>query len=503
MLSALLAAGMAGAVVAEIAEGDPAVVRRIPNGAVRVEVTSATMSRPIPAGYIGLSIEVWSSLAYSGTNPAAPNPTFIRLVRALNPGGAPVIRFGGDTTDWSWWPTKGVAKPAGIRYTLTPRWLAVTRASAQAMGARLILGINFEADNPAIARAEARAFVKGIGRGLISGFELGNEPELYGVLGWYTAPHGTRVLGRPRSYDYRSFLRDYAAIASALPRGVPLVGPASGAPQWLAGLKQYLQANRRTRIVTFHRYPLHRCFTPRGSPTYPTIPNLLGIDASNGPAASLATGVAVAHAHGLPFRSDELNSVSCGGAWGVSNTFASALWALDTLFHMAQVGVDGVNIHTFAKARYEPFAFSRSGHGWMAQVKPMYYGLLMFARAAPPGSRLLRTYAPLSAGAPLRIWATRGSKGTVRIVLINDSPNRAVTLAIRPSTGAGAATLERLLAPHLRSTQDVSLAGQSFGSVTTTGMLAGTSVTASLVPVQNRYVVRLPAASAALLTVGR
>jgi hypothetical protein len=502
MFSGLLAAGAVVAVVAVIAQGDPAAVRTIPKDALRVEVTGTATSRPIPAGYVGFSIEVWSSLAYSGTDPAAPNPTFIRLVQALNPGGAPVIRFGGDTTDWSWWPANGVAKPAGIRYTITPRWLAVTRASAQAMGARLILGINFEADNPAIAGAEARAFLTGIGQGLIAGFELGNEPELYGALGWYTAPDGTSVLGRPRSYDFRAFLSDYAAVASALPRGVPLIGPASGAPQWLAGLNQYLQANPRTRIVTFHRYPLHRCFTPRGSPTYPTIPNLLSIDASNGPAASLAAGVAVAHAHGLPFRSDELNSVSCGGAWGVSNTFASALWVLDTLFHMAQVGVDGVNIHTFARARYEPFAFSRSGHRWRAQVKPMYYGLLMFARAAPPGSRLLRTYAPRSAGDWLRIWATRGTRGTVRVVMINDSRNRSVTLAIRQPEGGGTATLERLLAPRLRATRDVSLAGQSFGSGTTTGILGGTPVTAGLDPVQNRYVVRLPPGSAALLTVG-
>jgi hypothetical protein len=503
IFSGVLVAVASVAALAVFADKDRADVRTIPRGALRVEVGGSPISRPIPAGYVGFSIEYWSSLAYSGANPAAPNPTLIRLVEALDPGSSPIIRFGGDTTDWTWWPTPGVAKPAGIRYTLTPRWLAVTRASARAMGARLILGINFEADSQAIASAEAHAFLNGIGRDLIAGFELGNEPEVYGTIGWYSNSAGVPVFGRPASYDLGSFLRDYAAIASALPRGVPLVGPASGASQWLAELNQFLRANRRVRTVTFHRYPLHRCYTPRSSPTYPTIPNLLAPAASIGPAASLASAVVVAHAHGLPFRADELNSVSCGGAWGVSNTFASALWVLDTLFHMAQVGVDGVNIHTFARARYEPFAFKHTRHGWQAQVRPMYYGLLMFARAAPPGARLLPTYAPPSAGGAQRMWATRGTDGTFRVVLINVSRKRALTLAIRPPAPGRDGTLERLLAPRLGATRGVTLAGQGFGPVTATGTLSGVPAIGTIEPIQNRYVVTVPPASAALITIPR
>ena len=58
------------------------------------------------------------------------------------------------------------------------------RSGAQpplALGAHLILGINLEANQATVARAEARAFLKGIGRSLITGFELGNEPEVYGT----------------------------------------------------------------------------------------------------------------------------------------------------------------------------------------------------------------------------------------------------------------------------------------------------------------------------------
>ena len=468
---------------------------------MRVEVTGVPTSQPVRPGFVGFSIEYWASLAYFGFHPAAPNPTFIALVRGLTSGASPVIRFGGDTTDWTWWPTPGVARPGGVHYALNPRWLAVTRATAMAMGARLILGINFEADSTAIARTEALALLHGIGRGLIAGFELGNEPEVYGTIGWYTNSSGVSVFGRRADYGFRSFLSDYSSIASVMPRGVPLVGPASGASQWLDGLNQYLDANPRVRIVTFHRYPLHRCSTSRTSPTYPTIPNLLSLDAAIGPAASLAAAVAVAHAHGLQFRADELNSVSCGGARGVSNTFAAALWSLDTLFHMAQVGVDGVNVHTFANALYAPFAFFHSHGAWEAHVTPMYYGLLMFTRAAPPGSRLLRTYAPAGNGNTLRVWATRGVKGTVRVVLINDSPTHAVTVALQPPTASSSGTLERLVAPRLSATNGVTIAGQSFGAATPTGVLPGAPSTVSLEPIQHRYVVTVAPGSVAMLSV--
>ena len=97
--------------------------------------------------------------------------------------------------------------------------------------------------------------------------------------------------------------------------------------------------------------------------------------------------MSVAHAHSLPFRLTEINSASCQGARRASrDTFASALWALDTLFNLASVGVDGVNFHMLPGSDYELFTVSHTASGaWQAFVHPEYYGLLMFAQAFPPG----------------------------------------------------------------------------------------------------------------------
>jgi hypothetical protein len=492
------------AVVADLlVQGGAGAQPTIPASAIRVDIGNRPVSRPVPGGFIGLSIEYRSALSYFGTDPARPDPVFIALVRNLTPGQSAVLRFGGDTTDWTWWSTPGVQRPAGIRYTLGPQWVNATAGMARALDARLILGINFESDSSAIARTEADALVSGIGRRYIAGLELGNEPEVYGTLGWYATRAGVSVPGRPPSYDFARYLSDYARVLRALPPGVPIAGPASGAPQWLAGVSEYLAADPRVRLVTFHRYPLHRCFTPVSSPDYPSIANLLSAAAASGPAESLQSAVLAAHARGVPFRVDELNSVSCGGARGVSDSFASALWVLDTLFNMARVGVDGVNIHTFQKAIYEPFALRRSDGRWQARVRPLYYGLLMFARAAPPGSRLLTASAAPAGRVPetLRMWATRAPSGRVSVALINDSRRRSVTVAVDAPTAAARAAGIRLRAPRASAGTQITLGGQSFGAATTTGQLAGTPRAFTLTAVQHRFVVRLPPVSATLVTV--
>ena len=319
----------------------------------------------LPSGFLGLSMQYKAFEQYAGTNPKSVNPAFLNLIRDIAPDQSPVLRFGGDSTDWTWWPVPGMRTPGGIRYSLGPQWVDVVRATARALGARLILGINLETDSKAIAKTEALSLLHGLGRSLIAGFELGNEPELYRSGTWYTTARGVAVRGRHGRYPVAAYVPDFERISAVLPGSVPLVGPASGAPKWVAAVMPFVASNPRVRLITFHVYPLDRCFTKRSSPHYPTIPNLLSPAAAQWPVTFLAQAISSARALRLPLRVDELNSVSCKGANGVSNTFASALWAVEALFELAQDGVEGVNIHTLAGAMYQPFTSHRSARaGW-------------------------------------------------------------------------------------------------------------------------------------------
>jgi Glycosyl hydrolase family 79 C-terminal beta domain len=466
--------------------------------ATPVAVDPSAPGPPIPAGFVGLSIEYPALEAYAGSDPSSLDPVFEQLVRNLAPGQAPVLRIGGNSADRTWWPVAGVGRPPGVSFDLTRQWLEVTRSLAQKLGAHMILGVNLEQDSPPVAAAEARALIDGVGRGSVRALELGNEPDLYPAFPWYRA-RGHAILGRPKSYDEAAFSRDFAGFTGALPN-VPLAGPSLSGTMWTRDLGQFLAAEPKLGLVTLHRYPLQVCLTPPTSARYPTIARLLSPATSTELAESFAPYVALARAHGLSLRVDELNTVSCGADPTVSKSFASALWALNTLFGLANVGVSGVNVHTFPGAGYELFKINGQSGRWRADVSPEYYGMLMFAQATPPGSRLLHVG---DAGIPgVTVWATRAADGTVRVVLTNEgsSPRK---LAVGIPGNFDGATLTRLTAPSAGSRSGVTLGGQSFGSQTTTGVLAGPAQHEPVSGDGGRYVVDLPGVSAAMLVLSR
>jgi hypothetical protein len=487
----VIAALMALAVAPSVS---PASATSPPDSTLYATVGTTPTGQAIAPGFVGTSMEFQAVHAYTGNNPKAINPVLVALVKGLAPGQQPVLRIGGDSTDVSWWPIRGVIPPGGVTYTLNRDWLETTRALVQQLDAKLIIGVNLAAGRPAFAAAEARAFLTGIGRRYIEAMEIGNEPDLYGQFVWYHAPDGKNFLARPKNYSFSDFSTQFAHWESAL-SSVPVAGPALAELTWLGDLGKFVSAAPGLSLVTVHRYPLRGCVKDKTSPLYASIPNLLEDSSSQGLAAEVAPYVSAVHARGLQLRVDEMNSVACSGIKGVSNTFASALWALDTLFNMASVGVDGVNFHTLPRAGYELFTFKRVKGKWEAFVHPEYYGMLMFGQAAPPGSKLLPTTAP---SGPVKVWATRSSNGQIHVVVINKSLTTGENVQVTVP-GASTASVEWLRAPSASATSGVSLGGETFGNESSTGTL-GAMQDGQLQSFLGAYTIDVPPASAVMLT---
>ena len=471
-------------------------------GAAHADVLSATVGatptgQPIAPGFVGVSFEYRALHLYTGRDPRAVDPALLGLLSGLAPGQSPVIRIGGDSTDGSWWPIRGTIPQGGIYYPITPGWLRTTQALAADLNAKLILGINLAAGRPAIAAAEGRALTAGIGRRYIDALEIGNEPDLYKVFPWYRDRRGHVYRARGRGYDLSAYTKQFTQWSHALPN-LPLAGPATSGPSWMGGLGRFISAEPRLKLVTYHRYPLRACTTNPSDPSYPSIPHLLANSSSAGLAAPLAAYAKIAHAHQLPFRIAEMNSASCEGAKGVSDTFAAALWALDTMFNFAAVGVDGVNVHMLPGSDYELFTVSQTSTGaWQAFVHPEYYGLLMFAQAFPTGAQLLPVSAPAG---PTKVWATQGPDGTVRVTAINQDTTAEHDVAVQIPGATATGSLEALQAPSIAATDGVSLGGQTFGAETTTGTLPAPATT-PVAPSASTYTMTVPAGSAAMLTI--
>jgi len=261
----------------------------------------------------------------------------------------------------------------------------------------------------------------------------------------------------------------------------------------------FLKPGGRVTTLTTHEYGVNNCVKDHSSERYPTVPNLLRLRASRDLLTGKAPYVALVHRRGGSYRIDEMGAVTCTGHAGVSNSMATALWAVDALFDVARQGIDGVNLHTDYTRINRLFALGLSDGVWRATVQPIYYGALLFAHADPAGSRLLGVQG--GATATLRVWASRGRDRLVRITLINDSLGAGATVRLHLPAGIRSAhgTIERLQAPGgAYATHGVTLGGQSFGT-TTTGSLPPPHLEAVRVR-GGTLTVQLPKGSAALVT---
>jgi hypothetical protein len=474
-----------------------------------VTVGGAPVTRPLPSSFVGLAF-TYSALA-RWLSPIGPvDPALVGLIRGLTPSGRPSLRIGGESADRSWWPIKGYRRPIGITYDLGPAWTLRARRLAQTTDARLLLGLELQADRPRIDAVEARRLLDGIGARYVQSFQIGNEPELYSSIPWYKTLHGhpiiwyskvgTPVYARPRSYGPSQFISEVAAIMRVLP-SYPIAGPETNVRSWTQALIPFVQPDGRVTTLTTHAYGVNNCVKDRSSDRYPTVANLLGLSASRNLLDGMAPYISLIHRRGGSYRIDEMGAVTCTGSPGVSNSMATALWTVDALFDAARQGVNGVNLHT-DYARINNLFSLRFRHGrWRATVRPIYYGALLFADADPAGSRLLDVQG--GATDTLRVWASRGRDHRVRITLINDSVDGAATVRLRLPAGVRSAngTIERLQAPGgAYATHGVTLGGRSFGT-TTSGILAEPQL-AVVSARRGTLTVQLPKGSAALVTLG-
>ncbi len=462
--------------------------------AATVSVSSTPDSSTMGPGFLGISTKYGSLEKFTGTNPDKINPGILNLLGDIAPGQRPVLRVGGESADFSWYSGVGGKQPAWDQYTITPNLLKVAAATAQGMHGKLIMDLNLEAADKAYTVAEARAMLKYIGASNILAMEIGNEPELYHHFAWYHTKAGARILGRPANWSLPEYRAQFASFAAGMPKGVTIAGPVSGLGVWLNQLGTFLHDEPKVGLATMHAYPLKHC----SAASHVTIPDVLANSTSDGYVNEVAPFVKTAQAYHRPIRIDEMNAITCGGTKGVSNSFATALWMMQTLFGLDKIGAGGINVNVPAgtiNAILNPVTV----HGQTEfQVQPEYYAMMMFAQAAPPGSRMLKL--GFSTPPTLESWATRESNGTIHVVLINKSSSSSATTTVRVPGAVGPGALEQLHARGLSSTGDVSLGGQTFGSQTSTGLLSGTAQRPVVTPVSGAYNVTVPAASIDMLT---
>jgi hypothetical protein len=452
---------------------------------VSIAAHRATIS--VPRSFLGISTEYWTIPVWARHLSLLGN-----VLSSITPNGPMVLRIGGSSADQTFWAPK--ESPEWV-FETSPAWLKQVRRIVNRLGVKVILDLNMVTATPQIAVRWARAAEAALPAESIIGFEIGNEGDIYSHASWQHITHGRASALLPQrmtARGYASSYRVYAAALAGVDRGIPLLGPALSEPathiSWITRL--LAGSHPGLGAVTVHRYPLSAC-SPPSARTFPTVARVLSENATAGIARTIRSSVRAATRAGLPLRLTEINSVTCGGRSGVSNTFATALWAPDALFELLNAGARSAAVHVRANAIN--MAFSLTRHGLVAN--PLLYGLAIFSRTLGPRPQLIPLHLASRPSLHLKAWAVRISPNRLHILLINKGTRPASVSLRLPITGR--ATVEQLLANSTRATTGVTLAAQHLNPH---GAWTGHRTTRMLNPVSNGYALSVRGAAATLVT---
>ncbi|MGO8932512.1 MAG: hypothetical protein ACLPLZ_10180 [Terracidiphilus sp.] len=413
---------------------------------VELNIDSATNLAKVPLDYIGLSYES-GQLAYPDFF-SPRNTALIQMFRTLSPAG--VLRLGGNLSEFTLWSETEPAAPPdagglvgpdpGHReprtFTITPHSIRNLQGFLSATGWRCIYGLNLGGGTLEQALAEGGYVARTLGGRLIA-VQFGNEPDLF--------KHRDQQ-NKPWTFDeYLTRWKMFrAAFHDKLPH-VAVAGPDTASNQtWV---KQFTDdVPKEIVLATSHYYPLG----PPANPTM-TIDRLLHPGAKFD--SSCRQALDSAKAAGLPFRMAEGNSCYNAGKPGVSDTFASALWAGDFCLQMASLGCVGVNLHGGANGYYSPIVGSiESGFG----AQPEYYGLMLAQQFA--GHNLKRTTLQAQKG-NVTAYAAGGATATRLIAVFNKDGRDAQVTITDPAVGFTRASVARLKASSIDAKDGVTFQG--------------------------------------------
>jgi hypothetical protein len=407
-------------------------------GSLPITVHPDQLGNELNPGFVGFSFGAGTVAqdSYASTD-------FGGYLRTLGHTG--VIRVGGNSGDTTFWTSSGETAPSwATGGTITPDKLQHLATIVRGAGWKVILAVNLKQPDPARAADEAKYARRIFGNSLLA-IEIGNEPSFYysSAAAYYN--------------DFESYV---AAIEQAVP-GVGITGPdaETNHSSWLGGFAALEAGHPDVTEISDHTYPASVCGTSTA-----TIPELLGTRSVQYETANAQAALSAAAQLGVPAAMTETNSVVCAGAPGVSDAFASALWALDYSLLIAQQGIvnadfmDGTNA-----AGCDPYSPLCPGTGDLT-AQPIYYGMLAtelvgtgrFAALDNPDTADVRAYA-----------VRHGHRLTVVLDDVQDpATNGATTVTLKLGSGFGSGRLTTLTTSSsagLSATTDITLGGQQVG----------------------------------------
>ena len=166
---------------------------------------------------------------------------------------------------------------------------------------------------------------------------------------------------------------------------------------------------------------------------------------------------------GIEYVIGETNSISCQGAFNISDVMASAVWAIDYVMYLSSLKVSRVHFHMGTRYRYSPWQpiFYNDTD---AHVKPLYYGSLFTAAVFAGGNKQTEVLVNETNFGAYAVYKS-GSIESIVAVNLNMwnstfNPVERPYTALKLPKGWSHAKVSRLTNPGVDIADNITLAGQ-------------------------------------------
>ena len=318
---------------------------------IKITLYPGDTGKTIPSDFAGLSFEK------NSLNQGVFSPHRDTLIRLFQTCGIKSLRVGGNSVD----ETTLSLDTTSTDTTFTRAELDNLFLFAQQASCKILMGLNLRDSNASLAATEA-SYVMQYQNSALFGFEVGNEPDLYHINHYRKSSYWDTN----NESEYKHY---YDSIKYYQPTAV-FTGPACASKY-----KEFTEPFRRAMDTIISMLTQHYYGGDTNAVTvHERIDTLLSKEKLRRVSKEVDSLVKCADSSGIPFRMSECNSWDHGGKKGVSNAFASALWALDYMYKLADDGCAGVNFHGGLDGWYTVFSKTDT----IYSARPIAYGILAF-----------------------------------------------------------------------------------------------------------------------------
>ena len=389
--------------------------------------TNVSYLTEVDPHFVSLSFEMGNLCDILGLDQQKP-AYYEQLFKNLGTG---VFRIGAHSADFSTYSPYGKLACSALHTTINQKAITDFFAFIERIHWKVIWGLDLIKYDPQMAATEASAVANIAGASLLA-FAIGNEPDLF-----------VKKNDRPAGWSYTDYKSEWETYYQQVLKAVPdakFIGPDSCCETPF--FYQFTQEEHEKVIATAHHY-----YTGQEE----DIAYLLSKDVSEHRTLRMGQWTAAARQVGLPLMITESNTFSKGGVDGASNTYASALWAVDYLCEASVLGIKSVAFHNAATAYYDAIDINGA-------PTPLYYGLLLFhTLVQTPKSAI----ANVSLQTPLMVTAYEVMDGqkAARMLLMNRELKNDAEVEIQLDAPYKTMQLMRLTAPSIDAKNNITLGG--------------------------------------------